>query len=155
MAVKSSFVLMRSPSFSNFKCNLFASRNSSNPCFLSHVDASIFSFWPKSIVYTALGSARADSISPMIMAIPSIAAHRQFLEFVFTPSVPYRLLVMTSTEKHISLCICKGSCRQFTFRFPNSCHAIEHFIYRRLSCFLWVVNAGRKRELTRHGNRRG
>jgi hypothetical protein len=51
----------------------------------------------------------------MIMAIPSIAAHRHFLEFVFTPSVPYRLLVMTSTEKHISLCICKGSCRQFTF----------------------------------------
>src|SRR5262245_24317960 len=102
MAVKSSFVLMRSPSFSNFKCNLFASRNSSNPCFLSHADASIFSFWPKSMVYTALGSAPADSISPMIMAIPSIAAHRHFLEFVFTPSVPYRLLVMTSTEKHIS-----------------------------------------------------
>ena len=28
---------------------------------------------------------------------------------------------MTSTEKYISLCICKESCRRFTFRFPNSC----------------------------------
>ena len=75
------------------------------------------------------------------MAIPSIAAHRHFLEFVFTPSVPYRLLVMTSTEKHMSLCICKGSCRQFTFRFPNSCHANRALHLQKISCFLWVVNA--------------
>ena len=48
---------------------------------------------------------------------------------------------MTSTEKHISLCICKGSCRQFTFRFPNSCHANRALHLQKISCFLWVVNA--------------
>jgi hypothetical protein len=69
----------------------------------------------------------------MIMAIPSIAAHRHFLEFVFTPSVPYRLLVMTSTEKHISLCICKGAADNSPFGFPILAMEMEHFIYRRLA----------------------
>lgn len=75
------------------------------------------------------------------MAIPSIAAHRHFLEFVFTPSVPYRLLVMTSTESIYPFVSAREAADNSPFGFPILAMQIEHFIYRMISCFLWVVNA--------------